>query len=101
VTKYGQNQPSVDKWRHVSLNLRITSFQTGYLLTQDYQEGSPVRTGDILFEGEPRPFRAVVDQANAQVNVANAQVTQAMSDVAAAKAEIDRAEAAQFRRSWR
>jgi membrane fusion protein (multidrug efflux system) len=66
------------------------------LLTQDYQEGSLVKTGDPLFEVDPRPFQAVVDQANAQLNVADAGLTQAKADVDAAKAEIDRAEAAQL-----
>jgi hypothetical protein len=46
---------------------------------------------------DPRPFQAVVDQANAQFNVATAQLTQSQADVEAAKAEIDRAEAAQVK----
>ena len=75
----------------------IHSKVAGYLLAQDYQEGSVVKTGDVLFEVDPRPFQAVVDQANAQVNVAEAGLTQAKADVDAAKAEIDRAEAAQLK----
>jgi membrane fusion protein (multidrug efflux system) len=78
------------------VDAEIHSKVTGYLLAQDYQEGSLVKTGDLLFEVDPRPFQAVVDQAVAQLNVANAGLTQATADVAAAKAEIDRAEAAQL-----
>ena len=79
------------------IDAQIHSKVTGYLLTQDYKEGSLVSTGDLLFEVDPRPFQAVVDQANAQLNVANAELTQARADVEATKAEIDRAEAAQVK----
>jgi multidrug resistance efflux pump len=58
---------------------------TGYLQAQDYKEGSLVKTGDLLFEVDPRPFQAIVDQAKAQVDVADAQLTQARADVDAAK----------------
>jgi len=79
------------------IDAEIHSKVTGYLMAQDYQEGSLVKTGDLLFEVDPRPFQAVVDQAAAQLNVANAGLTQAKADVDAAKAEIDRAEAAQLK----
>ncbi len=79
------------------IDAQIHSKITGYLLAQDYKEGSLVSTGDLLFEVDPRPFQAIVDQANAQLNVANAELIQARADVDAAKAEIDRAEAAQVK----
>jgi membrane fusion protein (multidrug efflux system) len=79
------------------IDAEIHSKVTGYLMAQDYREGSLVKTGDLLFEVDPRPFQAIVDQAAAQLNVANAGLTQANADVAAAKAEIDRAEAAQLK----
>jgi membrane fusion protein (multidrug efflux system) len=79
------------------IDAEIHSKVTGYLQAQDYKEGSLVKTGDLLFEVDPRPFQAIVDQAKAQVNVANAQLTQAKADVDAAKAEIDRAQAAQLK----
>jgi membrane fusion protein (multidrug efflux system) len=77
------------------IDAEIHSKVTGYLLTQDYKEGSLIKTGDLLFKVDPRPFQAVVDQAHAQLGVANAQLGQAKDDVNAAQAEIDRAEAAQ------
>lgn len=70
---------------------------TGYLLAQDYKEGSLIKVGDLLFEVDPRPFQAIVDQANAQLGVASAELAQARADVDAARAEIDRAEAAQLK----
>jgi len=79
------------------IDAQIHSKVTGYLLAQDYKEGSLVSTGDVLFEVDPRPFQAVVDQANAQLKVASAELTQARADVDTAQAEIDRAEAAQVK----
>src|ERR1700733_6704872 len=99
-TPIRQDVPVYSQWIGTTvgfIDAEIHSKVTGYLLAQDYQEGSLVKTGDLLFEVDPRPFQAIVDQADAQVNVANAQLTQAKADVDAAKAEIDRAEAAQLK----
>lgn len=95
-----QDVPAYSQWIGTTvgfIDAEIHSKVTGYLLTQDYQEGSLVKTGDLLFEVDPRPFQALVDQAKAQLNVAEAGLTQANADVDAAKAEIDRAEAAQLK----
>jgi membrane fusion protein (multidrug efflux system) len=99
-TPVRQDVPIYSQWIGTTvgfIDAEIHSKVTGYLLTQDYKEGSVVHIGDLLFEVDPRPFQAVVDQANAQVEVAKAQLTQAVADVAAAKAEIERAEAAQLK----
>ncbi len=79
------------------IDAQIHSKVTGYLLSQNYQEGAPVKKGDLLFQVDPRPFQALVDQAGAQLNVAHAELTQAKADVVAAQAEIERAEAAQLK----
>jgi len=50
---------------------------TGYLLKQAYVEGSFVRKGQLLFEIDPRPFEAVLDQAKAQLVQAQAQLANA------------------------
>jgi membrane fusion protein, multidrug efflux system len=99
-TPLQQDVPIYSQWIGTTvgfIDAEIHSKVTGYLLKQDYKEGSLVQIGDLLFEVDPRPFQAIVDQANAQVDVAKAQLTQAVADVAAAKAEIDRAEAAQLK----
>src|ERR1017187_638371 len=99
-TPIRQDVPVYSQWIGTTvgfIDAEIHSKVTGYLMAQNYQEGSLVKTGDLLFEVDPRPFQAVVDQANAQLNVANAGLTQAKADVDAAKAEIDRAEAAQLK----
>lgn len=40
---------------------------TGYLLARRYAEGSLVKKGDLMFEIDPRPFQAVLDQALAKL----------------------------------
>jgi RND family efflux transporter MFP subunit len=50
---------------------------TGYLLQQAYVEGSFVRKGQLLFQIDPRPFQAVLDQAKAQLAQAEAQLANA------------------------
>jgi len=50
---------------------------TGYLLKQAYVEGSFVRKGQLLFQIDPRPFEAVLEQAKAQLVQAQAQLANA------------------------
>jgi RND family efflux transporter MFP subunit len=47
---------------------------SGYLVKQDYREGSFVHQGEALFEIDPRPFQAILDQAKGQLAQANAQL---------------------------
>ena len=47
-------------------NANIRAQVTGYLMKQDYAEGSKVKQGDLLFEIDPRPFQAVLDQTLAK-----------------------------------
>lgn len=47
---------------------------TGYLIKQNYREGSYVHKDDVLFEIDPRPFQAVLDQAQGQLAQAKAQL---------------------------
>ncbi len=44
-------------------NAQIRAQVTGYLTKQDYVEGGEVKKGDLLFEVDPRPFQAALDQA--------------------------------------
>src|SRR5258708_7200313 len=76
------------------VDAQIHSQVTGYLLSQNYKEGSLVKKGDLLFQVDPRPFQALVDQARAKVEAAKTQLAEANAEVDQAKAEIDRAQAA-------
>jgi membrane fusion protein (multidrug efflux system) len=63
------------------VNAKIQPQVTGYLVKQNYVEGSYVRKGDTLFEIDPRPFQAVLDQARGQKAQADAQLGRAARDV--------------------
>ena len=58
------------------VNADVKAQVTGYLLTRNYKEGSFVRKGQILFEIDPRPFQAALDQARGQFAQAQAQLAQ-------------------------
>ena len=49
------------------VNAAIRAQVTGYLLTQDYSEGSFVKKGQLLFQIDPRPLQAAADQARGQL----------------------------------
>ena len=56
------------------VNAQIQAQVSGYLISQDYKEGSYVHKGDVLFEIDPRPFQAALDQAKGQLAQARAQL---------------------------
>src|ERR1700691_5428136 len=62
-------------------NAQIQPQVTGYIVAQTYREGSPVKKGQILFEIDPRPFQALLDQAKAQLAQAQAQMGKTQLDV--------------------
>jgi len=47
-------------------NAQIRAQVSGYLIKQNYREGGTVKLGDLLFEIDPRPFQAALDQALAK-----------------------------------
>lgn len=59
------------------VNAQIQPQVSGYLIRQEYREGSSVAENQVLFQIDPRPFQAVVDQAEAQVEQAKGQLAQA------------------------
>jgi len=63
------------------VNAQIQPQVTGYIVKQTYKEGSPVHNGDVLFEIDPRPFKALLDQAKAQLAEAQAQLGKTQLDV--------------------
>lgn len=72
------------------MNAQIQPQVTGYLTKQDYREGSLVHKDDVLFEIDPRPFQAALDQAKAQLAQAEAQLGAAALNV---KRDIPEAQA--------
>jgi membrane fusion protein (multidrug efflux system) len=63
------------------VNAQIRAQVSGYLVKQDYREGTFVHQGDPLFEIDPRPFEAALAQANGQLAQAKAQQGKASEDV--------------------
>jgi len=63
------------------VNAQIQPRVPGYIIRQNYKEGSVVRKGEVLFEIDPRPFKAALDQAKAQLAQAEAQLGKASLDV--------------------
>jgi len=59
---------------------------TGYLLKQRYTEGAFVKQGQVLFEIDPRPFQAALDQAKGEQAKAQGQLVQANAQLAQAEA---------------
>ena len=92
-------------------NADIKPQVSGYLLRQDYKEGSFVKKGQLLFEIDPRPFQAVLDQAqgqlaqflgqleqvSSQVKQTEAQVAQSNSQLLQAQAQLAQAQANQIK----
>jgi RND family efflux transporter MFP subunit len=78
------------------VNAQIQPQVSGYLIKQNYPEGSFVHKDDVLFEIDPRPFQAVLDQAKAQLAQAEAQLGNATLNV---NRDIPEAEANAIARS--
>jgi membrane fusion protein (multidrug efflux system) len=77
VPIYGEWIGTLDGFVDADVRAQVT----GYLQHQGYQEGSFVKEGQLLFQIDPRPFQAVVDQAQgnldqATANLANAEAVQ-------------------------
>ncbi|MFZ1056776.1 MAG: efflux RND transporter periplasmic adaptor subunit, partial [Opitutaceae bacterium] len=64
------------------VNAQIRAQVSGYLVKQDYKEGTAVRKGDVLFEIDPRPFSAALAQAEGALAQAEAQLGKTELDVA-------------------
>src|SRR5580658_8665766 len=72
------------------VNADVKAQVTGYLLQQDYQEGAFVQKGQLLFQIDPRPFQAVLDQAVGNLAQANAQLANAEAVQLRNQLDVDR-----------
>jgi RND family efflux transporter MFP subunit len=66
-------------------NADVKAQVTGYLMRQGYQEGAFVKKGQLLFEIDPRPFQAALDQAQGQL----AQATAALANAEAVQGRTE------------
>ena len=63
------------------VNATIRAQVTGYLIAQDYREGNAIKKGDLLFQIDPRPFQAALEQAKGQFAQADARLGKTELDV--------------------
>ncbi len=82
VPIYGEWIGTLDGFSNADVRAQVT----GYLQRQAYQEGAFVKKGQLLFEIDPRPFQAALDQAEGQLAqaraaLANAQAVQGRTEL--------------------
>jgi membrane fusion protein, multidrug efflux system len=65
-------------------NVEVRARVTGYLVSIDFTSGAEVKKDQRLFQIDPRPYKATLDQAKAQVVLAEAQLKLAIADNARA-----------------
>jgi membrane fusion protein (multidrug efflux system) len=81
---FQKDVPIVSEWVATLdgyVNAQIQPQVAGYVIRQVYKEGSFVHQGQILFQIDPRPFQALLDQAQAQLAQAQAQLGKTEMDV--------------------
>jgi membrane fusion protein, multidrug efflux system len=93
VTVGQSNVPVSNEWVGTLdgfVNANIQPQVTGYLIKQNYREGSVVQKGQVLFEIDPRPFQAVLEQAQGQLGQAQGAVGQAQAQLELAQINVNR-----------
>jgi membrane fusion protein (multidrug efflux system) len=70
---YGEWIGTLDGYTNADVRAQVA----GYLVKQGYQEGSFVKAGQLLFQIDPRPFQAILDQSQGQLAQATAQLANA------------------------
>ncbi|CAG9165866.1 efflux RND transporter periplasmic adaptor subunit [Cupriavidus pampae] len=68
VVQWDEFNGRVSAVESVELRARVT----GHIVSTSFKEGGTVRKGDVLFQLDERPFRAVLDAATAQLERARA-----------------------------
>jgi membrane fusion protein (multidrug efflux system) len=72
------------------VNAHIQPQVSGYLVRQNYNEGSQVEKGHVLFEIDPRPFQASLEQAQGQLGQAEGQLGQAQAQLVLTQINVKR-----------
>jgi RND family efflux transporter MFP subunit len=85
VTEWDEFTGRVEAVESVEVRPRVT----GYVESVNFTEGSTVRKGDLLFVIDPRPYRAELSKAEAELSRAVARSELAASDAARSKSLVD------------
>ena len=72
------------------VNADVRAQVTGYLVRQNYKEGAFVNEGQLLFEIDPRPYKAALDQAEGQLAQATAQLANAEAVQVRTRLDVER-----------
>jgi membrane fusion protein (multidrug efflux system) len=89
-----QDVPIYSEWIGTTdgmVNADIRAQVSGYLLSKAYTEGAFVRKGQLLFQIDPRPLQAVLNQARGDLARSESLVEQAVSQLAQAEAQLAQA----------
>src|SRR5712672_1923457 len=89
-----QDVPLYSEWIGTTdgmVNADVRAQVSGYLLKKDYTEGAFVKQGQLLFEIDPRPLQAVLNQASGDLAKAEGQVQQAVTQLDQALAQLGQA----------
>ncbi len=72
------------------VNAVVRAQVTGYLLKQNYNNGDFVRKGTQLFQIDPRPFQAALDQAKANLDIAKGNLARAEAQLGKTEQDVAR-----------
>jgi len=86
VQVYVEHIGTLDGFENADVRAQVT----GYLMRQAYREGALVKQGQLLFEIDPRPFRAALDQAKGQLAQAIATLANAEANQRRTQLDVDR-----------
>lgn len=84
MTAVQQDVPVHSEWIGTTdgaINAQIRARVQGYLQERNYREGTVVKTGDLLFSIDPRPYQAALDQAKGDLGRAEAALGKTKLDV--------------------
>ncbi len=79
-----RDQPIYSEWTASTdglVNATIRAQVSGYLIRQNYKEGDYVKKGQVLFEIDPRPFQAALEQAKGQLEQQKARYVTAKANL--------------------
>ncbi len=86
VPIYGEWIGTLDGFTNADVRAQVT----GYIMRQGYQEGAFVKKGQLLFEIDPRPFQASLDQAEGQLAQAKAMLANAQAVQGRTQMDVER-----------
>jgi membrane fusion protein, multidrug efflux system len=72
------------------VNAQIRAQVSGILLRQNYTDGAFLRKGTPLFEIDPRPFQAALDQATADLRQAEANLQRGQAELGKTEQDVAR-----------